>query len=62
MENNKSPGNDDLTKEFYCTFWNERKFLNSLRESKCLKAIYTQRQAIIRFIEKPNKDKRFISN
>ena len=23
MENNKSPDNDGLTKEFYCTFWNE---------------------------------------
>ena len=23
MENNKSPGNDGLTKEFYITFWNE---------------------------------------
>ena len=22
MENNKSPGNDGLRKEFYCTFWN----------------------------------------
>ena len=34
-----------------------------LRESKCLKALSTsQRQAIIRLIEKPNKDKRFISN
>ena len=25
MQNNKSPGNDRLTKEFYETFWNERK-------------------------------------
>ena len=25
MRNNKSPGNDGLTKEFYETFWNERK-------------------------------------
>ena len=48
-----------------CTFWNEIKniFKNSLRESKRLKALSTsQRQAIIRLIEKPNKDKRFISN
>ena len=65
MENNKSPGNDGLTKELYCTFWNEIKniFINSLGESKRLKVLSTsQRQAIIRLIEKPNKDKRFISN
>ena len=65
MKNNKSPGYDGLTKEFYWTFWNEIKniFINSLRESKCLKALSTsQRQAKIRLIEKPNKDKRFISN
>ena len=23
MQNDKSPGNDGLTKEFYVTFWNE---------------------------------------
>ena len=65
MENDKSPGNDGLRKEFYCTFWNKNKnvFTNSIRESKCLKALSTsQRQAIIRFTEKPNKGKRFISN
>ena len=63
MENNESPGNDGLTKELYCTFWNEIKniFINSVRESKCFKALSTsQRQAII--IEKLNKDKRFVSN
>ena len=54
-------------KEFYCTFWNEIKNilmkLKCLKELKCLKALSTsQRQAIIRLIEKPNKDKRFISN
>ena len=25
MQNNKTPGNDGLTKEFYETFWNEIK-------------------------------------
>ena len=48
MENNKSPGNDGLTKEFYCTFWSETKnnFMNSLTESKCLNALSTsQRKA-----------------
>ena len=43
MENNKSPGNNGLTKEFYCTFWNEIKniLINLLRESKCLKVLST---------------------
>ena len=37
--------------------------MNSLRESKRLKALTTsKRQTIIRLIEKPNKYKRFISN
>ena len=65
MGNNKSPGNDGLTKEFYCIFWNEIKniFINSLRKSKFLTTLSTsQRQVIIRPIKKPNKDKRFISN
>ena len=55
MENNKSHGNDGITKEFYCTFWNEIKniFMNSLRESKLLNALSTsQIKAIIRLIEK----------
>ena len=63
MENNKSHGNDGITKEFYCTFWNEIKniFMNSLRESKLLNALSTsQIKAIIRLIEKLNKGKRFI--
>ena len=65
MENKKSPVYDGLMKEFYCTFWNKIKntFINSLRESKCLKALSTsRRQAIIRLIEKPNEGKQFISN
>ena len=54
-------------KEFCYTFRNEIKNilikLKCLKESKCLKALSTsQRQAMIRLIEKPNKDKRFISN
>ena len=40
-----------------------KKFMNSARESKCLKAVSrSQRQAIIRFIEKPNKYKQSIFN
>ena len=65
MENNKSPGNDGLTKEFFVTFWSELKdtFILSLKESKKLQKLgISQRQAIIRLIEKPNRDRRFIKN
>ena len=65
FDNNKSPGNNGLTKEFYQAFWQDVKdiFFNSLQESKRLKYLCTsQRQAIIKLLEKPNKDKRYISN
>ena len=53
MQNDKSPGNDGLTKELYETFWKKLKkiFIDSMSET---------RQAIIRLIEK--KIKRFIQN
>ena len=56
---NKSPGNDGLTKKFYQTFWQDVKdiFFNSWQESKRLKYLcVSQRQAIIKLLEKPNKD------
>ena len=65
LENNKLPGNDGLTKEFYYTFSDDMEdtFNKSLKESKKLKHFCaSQRQAIIELLEKPNKDKRYISN
>ena len=65
MRNNKSPGNDDLTKEFYETFWNELKeiFVDSVLEAKEKGHLsISQRQAIIKLTEKKGRDKRFIKN
>ena len=64
FESNKSPGNDGLTKEFSCTFWDDIKdtFVKLMKESKKLKYFCaSQRQTIIKILEKPNKDKRYIS-
>ena len=48
MENSKS-NQYGLTKQFYCTFWNEIKniFMNSLRESKILDILSTLTLGII---------------
>ena len=65
MENNKSPRNDGLTKEFYLTFWEEIKnqFKLSIEKAYRVEELrYSQRQAIIKLIEKKDKDKRFIKN
>ena len=38
MQNDKSPGNDELTSKFYETFWNELKeiFVDSVSETNKL--------------------------
>ena len=63
--NIKSPGNDRFTKEFCNTFWQDVRdiFINSLQESKLLKYLcISQGQAIIKLLEKRNKDKRYDLN
>ena len=65
MKNDKSPGNDDLTKEFYITFWDDIKetFISSLKQAKQRKEFsISQRQVIIKLIEKKDRDKRYIKN
>ena len=55
MQNNKTPGNDGSTNEFYETFWNEIKyvFLKSLKQAKGKGQLsISQRQTVIKLIEK----------
>ena len=52
-------------KKFCCCFWDDIKdiFMKSLCESKKLKKLcVSQGQAIIKLLEKPNKDKRYVAN
>ena len=65
IENDKSPGNDGLTKEIYVTFWDDIKaaFISSLKKTNKLNELYiSQRQAMIKLIEKKDRDKRYIKN
>ena len=65
MQNDKSPGNDRLTKEFYETFWNNLKeiFVNYVSETKEKRHLSTsQSQAIITLIERKGRDNRFIQH
>ena len=64
MPNNKTPGNDGLSKEFYET-WDEIKdvFLNSVKETKEIDSLsVSQRQAIIKLLQKKDRYKRYIKN
>ena len=65
MHNGKTPGNDGLTIEFYKTFWDLLKstLYNSLLYSKIHGSLsISQRQAIIKLLEKKERDKRYIEN
>ena len=65
LGDNKSPGNDGLSKEFYVRFFNEiHPFL--VEALNCSfqhgELPISERQAVITLIEKKGKDKRFIKN
>ena len=65
MPNNKTPGNDGLSKKFYEAFWNELKdpLLKSFYHAKTYKELsISQRQAVIKLLEKKDRDKRLIKN
>ena len=55
MQNNKTPGNDEITKKFFVTFWDNIKvfFQNSWRAAKLKKKLSTsQRQTVIKLLER----------
>ena len=67
FKNNKTPGNDGLTVEFYKAFWNQIHVGNMLVD--CLNYSHehgelstSQKQALIILLEKENRDRRFIKN
>ena len=65
MGNNKSPGNDGFSKEFYVCFFQEihSYLLDALNLSFINGHLsISQRQAMITLIEKKGKDKRFLKN
>ena len=65
MQIDKCPGNDRLTEEFYESFWDEIKELlvASVTEAKFKGELsISQKQAIIKLIEKKDRDKRYIKN
>ena len=65
IPNNKTPGNDGLSKEFYEAFWNELKdlLLKSFYHAKTYKEFSTsKRQPVLILFEKKYRDKRLIKN
>ena len=65
IQSDKSPGKNGLTKKFYEFFWNKLKeiFVDYVSETTEKGNLSTsQRKAIIRLIQKKDRDKRFIQN
>ena len=65
IKNDKSPGNDAITKEFCEFFWDDIKNVlsDSIKKSFISGELSTsQKQAAIKLIEKKDRDKRLIKN
>ena len=65
MKNNKSPGNDGLTKDFYIRFGNEVKvpLLLAIEKACLVKQLSaSQKQAVIKLIEEKGREKGYIQN
>ena len=65
MFNNKSPGNDGLSKELHETSWEDIKyvFINSLKQAKIKGSLsISKRKLVAKLLEKKDWDKRFIEN
>ena len=65
FKNNKTPGNDGLTAEFYLAFWPllEKQLVESLQFFHVPGQLSSsQKQALIILLEKKDKDRRFIKN
>ena len=65
MDNDKSPGKDGITKEFYIKFWDVVKepLCASIQQCFTVGELSTsQKQAIIKLVENKDRDKRFIKN
>ena len=63
MSNNKSLGNDHLTKEFYETFWKDLKKPLCASITKAFhrgELSHSQKQAVIKLIEKKDRDKNLL--
>ena len=65
MKNDKTPGNNELSKEFHEFFWDDVKIplLASINDAFIKEELSkSQKQAVIKLIEKKDRDERIIKN